>query len=494
MAMLQTITPEAMRQLETNFFERTGMPELLLMERAALALQPFLKGAARALFLCGPGKNGGDGLAAARQYAAEGGEPVVWLTAKPDALPRPARKNAALLEAMDIPVRVVTDALPLPAGVDMIVDALLGTGLSRAPEGLLAALIQSMNAAGKPILAVDIPSGVDGATGKALGPAVQARWTVTFHRPKPGHYLYPGRLHTGALTVASLGIPAVLDGAAGCFILEDADVLDWLPARAPDAHKGDFGHVLCVAGSLGMAGAAALCAQAALRGGAGLVTVACPEAVLPTVQALVPCAMAKPFETARDLKEALSGKRAVAVGPGLSSDPSKAGALMEKLAPLFDNYMPQVWDADGLNLLAASGRTPPPNAVLTPHPGEAARLMGVSVEEITADPLEAARALSRKAGAVVLLKGATTAVADGEQTALNLSGCNALAKGGSGDVLTGLLTALLAQGLPRFKAAVLAAFLHGRAGDAAARQMGASAVTAWDLPSHFVSAPHTLSM
>jgi len=332
-------------------------------------------------------------------------------------------------------------------------------------------------------LSVDIPSGVDAATGRVQGPAVLADWTVTFHRPKPGHYLYPGRTHCGELKIASIGIPPALDDAPGFLVLEDADVDAWLPARPSSANKGDFGHVLCIAGSTGMAGAAALCGQAALRGGAGLVTLCCPEAILPTLQQLCPCAMAIPFEDERAVRAALQRKRSVAVGPGLS----QKADILDKLNPLFDSYLPQVWDADALNLLADAGRKPPPQAILTPHPGEAARLLGTHLSEVVEDPVAAAEELAKQTGTLVLLKGATSVIADGvhaDLRALNISGCAGLARGGSGDVLTGFIAALLAQGLSRFKAACLGAFLHGRAGEAAARTLNERSITAWDIPAH----------
>lgn len=483
--MLWTIDPDAMRRMERDFMERTGMPGLLLMERAALALQPFLFGLRRVLFVCGAGNNGGDGLAAARHFAAEGGEALVWLTVPPEALRGDARTNAQLLEGQGVPMRVLRDEVPTLPDVELVVDALFGTGLDRPLEGLHARLVEALNASGLEILSVDIPSGIDGATGRVLGQAVRAGRTVTFHRPKPGHYLYPGRTHTGRLTVESIGIPKAWDDAPGLRVLTDADVPDFLPPRKPDSHKGDCGHVLCVAGSRGMAGAAALCALAALRGGAGLVTLACPDELVDTLQCLAPCAMALSVDSPQALERALAGKRCAVVGPGLSQAPER----WDMLSPLLEADIPQVWDADGLNLLARFGQKPPQGAVLTPHPGEAARLLGWPLERIVEDPRAAARALAERTGATVLLKGATTLIVQGERGTVNLSGCAGLATGGSGDVLAGLIGALLAQGLPAYDAACLGAFLHGRAGERAASDLGERCMTAWDLPERLMPAP-----
>jgi len=483
--MLWNIDPDQMREMERAFMERTGMPGMLLMERAALSLQPFLFGLERVLFVCGAGNNGGDGLAAARLFAAEGGEALVWLTVPPERLSGDALANARLLEGLGIPIRVLRDEVPALPEADLAVDALFGTGLCRPLEGLNARLVEALNASGLPILSVDIPSGIEGATGRVLGKAVRAARTVTFHRPKPGHYLYPGRAHTGRLTVESIGIPAAWDGAPGLRILTDGDIPALLPPRKPDSHKGDCGHVLCVAGSRGMAGAAALCAQAALRGGAGLVTLACPDELVDTLQCLAPCAMALAVDSPQALERALAGKRCAVVGPGLS----QGAGRWELLAPLFEADIPQVWDADGLNLLARFGGKPPRGAVLTPHPGEAARLLDWTMDRILDDPRAAAQALADQTGATVLLKGATTLIVQGERGSLNVSGCAGLATGGSGDVLAGLIGALLAQGLPAYDAACLGAFLHGRAGERAASELGERCMTAWDLPERLLPAP-----
>lgn len=477
--MIRAITPDSMRSLEERFMRDTGVPSLLLMEHAAIAVVGALEGACRALFVCGPGSNGGDGMAAARLFSARGGHPNVWLTTHAAELRGDALAQYRMLAAMGIkPMEVTLDDLPAIPPVDWIVDAMFGTGLARPLAGVCRAIASVIGASPIPVLAVDIPSGVDSASGKDLGGALRARRTVTFHAPKLGHYLYPGRELTGELIVAPIGIPNTYgDSSIYADIITDSDIQHFLPPRKPDTHKSDYGHVLVIAGSLGMAGAAAFCAQAAVKSGAGLTTIACPADIIPIIQTLVPSATALPLADAHALAAALAGKKAVAVGPGLSRNLK----LLDTLQPLYSCGLPQVWDADALNLLADSGLTPPLHSVITPHPGEASRLLGICLHDILNDPVSCARELSRRTGAVALLKGAATVVAHSGRLAINTSGCPAMAKGGSGDILTGLIAALLAQGLDAFDAACLGAHLHGRAGEGAAALLGERAATPPDI-------------
>lgn len=467
--MERIITPGRMQAMEQEFMRDTGTPGLLLMERAAQAVAERLLAMTDrgAVFLCGPGNNGGDGYAAARLFAAAGRDAWVWALSDPEKLAGDARENWQRCVAAGIPVRRL-DAMPqrAPEGCGAVVDALFGTGLARPLDGLYADAVHWMNACGLSVLAVDMPSG----TSELM---VCAAETVAFHLRKPAHVLYPGRLLLGHVTVADIGIP--YDASPEDYLaMSDADVPALLPARPENAHKGTCGHALVLAGSFGMAGAAGLCANAALRGGAGLVTVACPEAIVPTVQQLAPCATCV---THAQLPEAVQGKVAIAVGPGLGRD-AAVGAL---LAALLTQPVPQVWDADALNWLAENPARLGSRIVITPHPGEAARLLGCATGDVTADPLAAAQALHTRYGAVALLKGATTVIVANERRALNLSGTPGMATGGSGDVLTGLIAALLAQGLAPLDAAQLGAFLHGRAGEATAARRGIRSMTAADL-------------
>lgn len=476
--------------MERAFMEGTQYPSLLLMEHAAQAvvreLTRMVGAGSRVLFACGAGNNGGDGCAAARLWMQQGGRADVWLLKNPRQMKGDAGVNASLLSACGAAVTVLYgDAPQMAPDCAAVVDALFGTGLSRAMEGAALAAANAILESGLPVLAVDIPSGVDGASGAALGTAIRADVTVTFHRPKHGHMLFPGREKTGRLVVEDIGILPDWDGAAGYEILQEADASALLPVRPENGHKGTFGHVLVVAGSEGMAGAACLCAGAALSSGCGLVTAACPYPVLLPLQMNVPCAMARAVSdgaaiSARaqeKLKTLSKDKDALAIGPGLSVSEETWRAV----SPLVAGDLPKVVDADALNMLAAYSGQVGKNTVLTPHPGEMARLCEVSVAEVLASPIDFARELSRLTGACVLLKGATTVIAQGEEIALNVTGSDAMATGGSGDVLTGVIASLLAQGMTPFDAARAGAFFHGRAGEAAAKAKGARAVTAGDV-------------
>ncbi len=293
------------------------------------------------------------------------------------------------------------------------------------------------------------------------------------------------RALTGHLTIADIGILSEWDGAQGIDVLEAADAAAMLPVRARDAHKGTFGHVLLIAGSEGMSGAACLAAQAALRSGAGLVTAACCAPVRIPMQTLVPCTMAKvvcggaALEAGASMKlyELAQGKQALAIGPGLGQEEGTWRAI----AQLVSGDMPKVIDADALNLLARYGGKVGANTVLTPHPGEMARLTGAQVQEILAAPVEYAQQLAQDYDCCVLLKGATTVIARGEDVAMNVTGCEAMGTGGCGDVLTGVVAGLMAQGMTPMDAARAGAYYHGLAGEAAARLRGSRAVTAWDV-------------
>ena len=491
--MIRTISPQDMREMERAFLDGTGFPSLLLMEHAALAIvretECLVPRDSLVLFVCGGGNNGGDGCAAARLWMQRGGRAEVWLMRSPSQMSGDAGLNAAMLNGRGATMKVLyAEAPKIPAGCSAVVDALYGTGLSRAPEGAALSAIRRVNESGLPVISVDLPSGVDGATGYVPGEAIRANTTVAFHRAKHGHLLFPGRAYTGRLVIADIGILPEWDGALGIDVLEEMDAKAQLPSRARDAHKGSFGHVLAIAGSEGMAGAACLCVSAALRSGAGLATLACPLPVLATAQTLVPCAITCAASTgprlgvdaAEPLAKLAEGKSALALGPGIGRAEESWLAILD----LVESDIPKVVDADALFLLANYGGNPGANTVLTPHAGEMARLLNVSAAEITESPVEAARKLSQETGTCVLLKGATTVIAQGEELSLNLTGCDGMATGGCGDVLTGLVAGLLAQGLSTADAARLGAFWHGKAGETAQAKRGARAMTAWDLLEH----------
>jgi NAD(P)H-hydrate epimerase len=383
---------------------------------------------------------------------------------------------------------------------DVVVDAVLGTGLRQEPTGLVAEALSAVMAARAhrrvPIVAVDLPSGMSADAGDVAWPTLEADLTVTFGALKYAHVLPSACDRLGEVEVADIGIPFSLLAQARLWLLEEADARAAWPRRPPDAHKGRFGHVLVVAGSVGKSGAATLCGSAALLSGAGLVTVACPAPVRPEVAASRAELMTEPLPAsaaggldASALEPALAmaaSREAVAVGPGLGTG---EGTRAFVRAFVEGCRAPLVVDADGLNALApgidggalAALRRPGPT-VITPHPGEAARLLGTSSGDVQARRVEAARELSARTGAVVVLKGHRTLVADPDgNTAVNPTGNAGMASGGTGDVLAGVIACGLARGLDAWRAATAAVYVHGKAGDVAARRRGQEALTAGDL-------------
>lgn len=513
---MEVVTAREMAEIDRRAVAEFGLTVDLLMEaagrHAAAAAEALLPGGAggRVAVVAGRGNNGGDGLAAAR-YLHEWGRPVeVLLVGTPGELSPAAAANWERLGRTGVPRRLFPEAAGLGealGGVALVVDALLGTG-ARAPlSPVLTAAVEAVNAAGRPVLAVDVPSGLDADTGRPLGACVRARATVTFCRPKLGLLLEPGAGLSGAVALAPLPIPeeAVRRQGARAGLLTRAEAARLLPPRPPSGHKGTFGHVLVVAGSAGYEGAAALASLAALRGGAGRVTLACPERVAAALAGRFPEVMvrAAPGEGALTeeavavLAELAAGAEALCVGPGLGRRP-ETGALLRRFLARLDT--PLVLDADGLNLLdlpTLAGYAGP--LVLTPHPGEMGRLLGIPPEAVQADRPGSARAAagavggaggSGTAGRACVLKGARTLVAEPSgHLWVNPTGSTALATAGTGDVLAGLVAALLAQGAGPVAAAAAAAHLHGLAGEMAAVVRGSErAVIAGDVLEHLGAA------
>jgi NAD(P)H-hydrate epimerase len=446
--------------------------------------------------------NGGDGFVVARRLA-----PIAeaLLLGRRDDVAGDARTHLVACERSSGRVTEVPDEAAWRAvahrveQAGLVVDAVLGTGLRAAPTGLAALAIAALRArhdAGRPVVAVDLPSGISADTGGLDWPAARATLTVTFGALKRGHVLPPACAEIGELVVADIGIPAASLAAAGptLFLLEDGDVLEAFPRRGRGAHKGDFGHVLVVAGSLGKTGAAVLAAIGALRSGAGLVTVATPTPCLPLVAAARPELMTEPLavtgsggldpEGLKHLMALAVERDAVVLGPGLGQD-----AATRELVQAFVRAcpVPLVVDADGLNALAPLGTGPDaqlrPEAatILTPHPGEMARLVGRSTADVQRDRPGAATGLARRTGAIVVLKGERTLIAEPNGRAAVVPWGNpGMATGGTGDVLAGVVGSLLARH-GALLAATAAAGVHGRAGDIAAERWGEEGMTAADV-------------
>jgi len=495
-----------------------GIALTQLMERAgrsAAAAAELLLGTVRdrrIVLFCGRGNNGGDGFVAARTLRARGAMVRLILVGAPGGLRPDARPawDAAREAGVELTVCADTGALAtaeaLAGDADLVVDALLGTGFVPPARGLTATAIDLINALGRPVLAVDIPSGLAADHGRVIGEAVRATATVTFGYPKPGLVVHPAALHVGRLWLADIGFPPETDSlvAGELNLLTVKDLASHLAPREPESHKGTFGHVLFVAGSPGMVGAAALAARGALRAGAGLVTVALPTSVAPPLFPGLPEAMlmhlpdephqAGGGEAAATIIEQLSRFNALAVGPGLSRGDGPA-RLVQALCTAA--ALPLLVDAAALHALAAAGpdtisrrRTA---AVLTPHPGELSRLLGLSATAVQADRLGAARACAERFNAVVVLKGSRTVVANpGGPLWINPTGDPAMATAGMGDVLTGVISAHLARGMEPLAAALLGVFLHGRAGDIAVADRGPWGILASEVADRIPAALNSL--
>ena len=499
--MKRVVTAAEMRALDRAAIDDIGIPALLLMDTAGRAVADAavrMLGPVRGhvAVVCGPGNNGGDGFVAARVLRDRGFDAVVYLAAARDAVRGDAGAHLELFERAGGAVEPIATPDEL-AGIDtrvidavLVIDALFGVGLARPIAGHLAEVVAMMLMADR-VLAVDLPSGLDTDTGRALGAAVIAERTITMAALKIALVSAPGFAHAGEIEVAEIGIPASLlaESPVGAAVVEPDDVRQWLPHPRALEHKGRRGHVLVVAGSPGMRGAGRLAATAALRAGAGLCTLAAdgeldaPDSVMTRSLGGV------------ELSALFAGKAAIVIGPGIGTSAVAAARTRDVLAA----GVPAVLDADALNAMAGdptaiAGAAGP--VIVTPHPGEASRLLGIPIAEIEADRLAAARSLADRTGAVVVLKGARTIVCDGStpgrHCAINPTGGPALATGGSGDVLAGTIGALLAQGLSAIDAARAGVFVHGAAGDRLAEIHGARGVLSSDLPEAIAAAIRAL--
>ena len=515
---MKLVTAAEMRALDHATIHKMGVPGVVLMESAGRAVADLVSelgpvDGRLVVVVCGAGNNGGDGFVVARHLHGRGADVRVILVAPPDKIAGDAKTHLHAVINIGLPIldgraEAFDAAAPLLDRAWVIVDALLGTGVARPVEGHLAAVIERINAAPAIRVAVDLPSGLDADRGWPLGTCVEAHHTVTFGLPKIGLATAPGFVHAGRLRVADIGIPPALTRDVWRTLLDDRVLAPLRAPRSATAHKGTFGHALIVAGSRGHTGAALLAGEACARAGAGLVTIASPDEAQASLQGRVVEVMTAPIgaEPATDaawgeaawstLAPLCEGKRAIAFGPGVPRAPGMR-RLLERLLAGWRG--PLVIDADGLNLLAEdlaplgrrSGVEQPALAglpktaahvVLTPHPAEMARLARTTVEAVQADRVGAAEALASRTRAVVVLKGARTVIASPEgPTAINPTGGPALGSGGTGDVLTGVIAALLAGGLAPFEAACAGAYLHGRAGDRAAEARGDAGVLARDV-------------
>lgn len=454
--------------LERLAIEAHGIPADVLMDRAGISALTLLRSvwprAHKPVVVCGPGNNGGDGYLLARRALEAGLEPCV-LSVGPPPRSGPAAGARAKCEAAGIRVQPF-DASILALG-DVVVDAIFGIGLVREVQGAMRAAVEAINAARRPVLAIDIPSGVNADSGAVMGAAVRADATITFIGLKAGAYTGGGREHVGEIYFDDLDVPKEIYAAVTPLArrLTETPLASMVKRRRRDAHKGTFGHVLAIGGDQGMAGAVRLAGEAAYRSGAGLVTIATHPTHAAQLSAARPELLAYGVVDGLELRPLLARASVIAVGPGLG-----LGAFGQALfTTALDSCLPMVVDADALNLLALDP-TERRDWILTPHPGEAARLLETTTAAVQSDRFDAVRALQKRYGGVVVLKGSGTLIAASEHEPIWLCdrGNPGMASGGMGDVLTGVIAALVGQGYALADAAQLGVWVHAAAGDDAA--------------------------
>ncbi len=503
---MRVLTSQQMRDADRRTTDEIGIPSLVLMENAGRQVVASMEAtfddlaSLHVAVICGKGNNGGDGFVVARVLSERGIDTSVFLVGVSGDVRGDARVNLGVLRALEIDVVEIADAATWElqgsdvVGADIIVDAILGTGLSGPATGLVETIIADLNACSKPVVAIDLPTGLAADSAELIGPAVAATLTVTLGAPKTALVLPPAERHTGSLVIADIGIPqGVIESLDGPWLelITKTRMASLVTPRVPESQKGDYGRILLVAGSRGKTGAAHLAASGALRSGAGLVTVATPVSCQPILATIGVEYMTDALEETSDGQIAWEAvdrildtdADVIAMGPGLGRSPSTMAliqAVVERAG------VPLVLDADALFAFVGEsdrlmGRDDA-EIIITPHPGEMARLTGLTVEAVQANRVDVARTFATTHRVFVVLKGHRTVVATPDGKAfINLTGNPGMASGGTGDVLTGAVAAWLAQLLDPADAAQLAVYLHGLAGDLAAADEGEVAMIAGDV-------------
>ena len=496
-------TAEEIRTIDRRVIEDVGIPGMVLMERAGLKTAEVADlllresdGEVVAIF-CGRGNNGGDGMVIGRELDNRGYSVFIYLFADPKTLKGDALHNYKIVQKLGLPVTVIStekEVRKSRISADLIVDALLGTGITGPVKGLIAKAVQNINKMPCPVLAVDIPTGVNTDTGACPGDVIYADVTVTMGLLKRGLCLSPGREAAGQIIVADIGFPssAIQEESIPVFQLDDHDIWSLLPIRDPASNKTQVGKVLIVAGSRGLTGAAALAAEGAMKAGAGLAVLAVPQSLNTILETKLTEAMTLPLpetnegslslEAEEQISAKLSWASVVALGPGLS----RYGETLELVRRLITKIRhPMVLDADALFAISPWEKNFPKlkaPVIITPHEGEFSRLMGWKIQDVMSDRIAAAQRAAELFNVIVLLKGAPCIIASPEgRVYINSTGNAGMASGGVGDALTGIIAGLLGQGLEPFLAAAVGAFLHGRAGDIVAEEAGEMTLIAGDL-------------
>ena len=501
------LTASEMAQIDRITIDNIGIPGVVLMENAGKGTTDFYAEIfpdichRKVLIIAGSGNNGGDGFVIARHLQYRGSSSVRVMCLKEiSGLRGDALINCEIIKKLKMPILEYTGEKYLPQitgeleDCDIVVDAILGTGLKSEVRGFYRQVIEAINASGKPVLAVDVPSGLDASTGKPLGVCINAVATATFGLPKIGQVITPGHNYVGKLKVVDIGIPdtVVEEFNPGRVFFEEKEARKLLKPRRDDSHKGTYGHLLVVSGSVGKTGAAALVCQGASRVGTGLVTLTIPESLNPILEVKLTEPMTLPVSETSDKSISLNAleriieeaktRSAVAMGPGISLN-EETLELVRRLITGLD--CPMVIDADGVTALkdnfdVLSEANAP--VILTPHPGEMARIIGETSAYVQANRLEVAEEFSKKYGVILVLKGFRTIISSPEgKTAVNSTGNPAMATGGMGDVLTGMIGGFLAQRYDPFDAACLGVYFHGKAGDVVCQEKNFASVLAGDL-------------
>lgn len=475
--MIYVTKPQDTKCLDKKAVEECFIPSILLMEHAAYCvfniIKPMIDKTTKILIVCGGGNNAGDGFALARLLKTKNYMITVIMLDDPDRYKNDCLTNYNIAKAIDMDM---DGSIAIIDEYDMIIDAVFGTGLDRDLKGIYLDAIRKINQSSAKVVSIDMPSGINALNGMIMGDAVKADISVSFTSYKRGQLLYPGREYCGRIYVEDIGIPLVLLAGFQEFVLTQDYIKSILKKRSANSHKGTYGHALIIAGSSNYLGAALLCISACIKSGVGLTTWLTP--IRPAIdeknflfETMIRLADNIDGELHMDdellLNEIALDKTAIAVGPGLGID--GASSIMKHIVNL---KIPLVIDADALNILAVMkdqidfrGR-----AILTPHPKEASRLLNCDVNEVINDPIASAKKIAKKYNCVCVLKSSTTIIADiGGCVAYNINGNAGMAKGGSGDVLTGIICALIAQGYSAFDSAGIGAFIHGLSGDFAAK-------------------------
>ena len=536
---MKVVTAAEMRQIDQDTIEGIGIPGIVLMETAGSAIvraiEQHYPTCQRIGIFAGKGNNGGDGIVIARQLAHIGRDVLLFLVSPEDSFTGEAQINLQIAKRLTASFglqaapkgglrieEVLTDAalgsdffaersvsLTHIASCELLIDAIFGTGLRGTVRDPIAPIINTINRLSIPILSVDLPSGLDADTGHPLGTCVRADRTVTIGLPKRGLLMHPGAELAGKLEIADIGFPEQVVAAQNIKVnwTTAGKASQWMPPRPLSSHKGSYGRVLVVAGSTGMTGAAALASEAALRAGAGLVSLATPKHLNPILEGLLPEVMTLPLPetdagslatsaTSTILEFAIKTKSILAIGPGLSQHPETVSLVHQLIRENRESGLAlrMVIDADGLNALAHAKETLSflnSETVLTPHPGEMARLTNTAVPTLESDRIGTAQQFASEHGVTLVFKGAPTVTSDSKGNLwVNSTGNPGMATGGMGDVLTGIIAGLMAQGISSENAAALGVYLHGLAGDSAAERLGMPGLIASDV---LKSVPQALS-